>query len=143
MDDLKKRVLPLLIGGICKQGNKSQAEAVVDQVLLRLKRIHRHRTARFLHKAISNLIPKIRLRNRRKAGIIYKVPAPLREGSGLSFASRWFREAVENRSERELVDRIVRELFDAYNRRGEAYKQKQKVHSTALLNRGFVRFFRR
>lgn len=144
MDELDlDKVLSLLVGGICKRGHRIQAELVLAEVKLRLKRTHRHRTPLFLHRAITNLLPKVRLRNRRKAGVIYKVPAPLSTGRRISFACRWFRHAVENRSERELPDRIVRELYDAYHRRGEAYKRKEGVHSTALLNRGFIRFSRR
>lgn len=144
MDELDlEKVLSLLVGGICKRGHRVQAESVLAEVRLQLKLAHRNRTPLFLHRAITNLLPKIRLRNRRKAGVVYKVPAPLSTGRGISFACRWFRQAVENRSERELSDRIIRELHDAYNQRGEAYKRKEAVHSTALLNRGFIRFSRR
>jgi small subunit ribosomal protein S7 len=55
---------------------------------------------------------------------------------------RWFKQAIKNRNEPDLRIRILKELIDAFNKKGEAFKKKESVHQLALLNRGFIKFLK-
>jgi len=134
--------LSAVASGFVKRGGRKRSEAEFRLLLFKLKKNHRSRAYPLFDRGISNLLPKVRLRSKKKAGLVYRVPAPLRPGQALSFATKWFRSAVKARSGRSFGDRLFRELVDAAASRGEAYKKKASTHHTALLNRGFTKFLK-
>ena len=87
--------------------------------------------------------PVVSLRSRRKAGITYRVPYLLAPSSRFSYALRWFRAAVRERTERGFESRLGAELLELGQRRGGTWRRREGLHQTALLNRGFIRLLRR
>jgi ribosomal protein S7 len=87
--------------------------------------------------------PQVMLRSRRKAGISYRIPYLLSSAGQFSYALRWFRASLDERPERTHVRRAVGELLDLAQGRGGAFRRKDALHQTALLNRGFLRLLRR
>jgi hypothetical protein len=122
-----------LLGAFVRHGAGRSTRRLLARQLERSPR----RTA-----ALVRLRPAVQLRNRRKAGVTYRVPAALAGPRRLSYALRWLRAAVRSRSERTLAGRLAAELAAAAAGRGEAARRRQAVHRTALLNRGFVRLLR-
>ena len=89
------------------------------------------------------LRPSVALRSRRKAGISYRIPYLLAPAGQTSHALRWFRAALDERTERTHGRRAVGELLDLARGRGGALRRREAFHQTALLNRGFLRLLRR
>lgn len=83
------------------------------------------------------------LRSRRKAGISYRIPYRLPPAGRFSYALRWFRAALDERSERTHGRRASAELLDLARGRGGTVRRREALHQTALLNRGFLRLLRR
>jgi len=131
-----------LVNSFIRHGKKSFSENLIRSIIIDLKDMYGKNADQILIQAFNNLIPKINLKNKRKAGIIYKIPFILKKGGGLIYAAKWFKIAIKNRSELLLKQRILREIIDASNKRGEAYKKKEMWHKTALLNRGFIKYLR-
>lgn len=87
--------------------------------------------------------PVVSLRSRRKAGITYRVPYLLPPPSRFSYALRWFRASVRERTERGFESRLGAEFLELGQRRGGTWRRREGLHQTALLNRGFIRLLRR
>ena len=128
-----------LAGALVRHGSGARARTLLAQLGRRAKLsalVHPHRL-------LLGTVPVVSLRSRRKAGITYRVPYLLPSRRGFSYALRWFRSAVRERTERTLDQRLAGELLDLGQQRGGTFRRRETLHQTALLNRGFVRLLRR
>ena len=125
-----------------KKGKRAEADRLVQSVVHSFKLSHGSNYQQVIEKAIKNLTPKISLRSRKKAGLSYKIPVAIPDRQAFSLALRWLYQAVNSRPEPQLEVRLYRELLDASNMKGEGVKKRELLHQTAILNRGFVKFFR-
>lgn len=125
-------------------GRRSRAERWISQLLLELKLSQRGSNPhQFALEALHRLTPRVVLRSRRKGGIAYKVPTlPRRSEEPVAYPFRWLRQETKRRPERQLPDRLCRELKEAHRGRGSAHRHREELHRLALLNRGFIRLFR-
>lgn len=132
---MKSRPRPLLgvlTSAFVRHGNRTRVEKAIIPLLKGSNLIN-----------LTPATPAVYLRSKRKAGIVYKLPVPLGDNSARSYALRWLRAAVRTRPERGFPSRLLAELKDLQNRRGETSRRRELVHQTALLNRGFLRLLRR
>jgi len=139
---VNNKIINKLINSFIKDGKKLLSEKKFKFILYELKRLYGKKYFLVLISAIENLIPVLKLKNKKKAGIQYKVPCSLKDDEGLSYALKWFRVAVRERKELKLEVRIVNELIDAYNKKGNAMKKKSYVYELATSNRNFIKFLR-
>lgn len=138
----KKLIINYLVNSFIKNGNRIFAEKLIFSVICELKKVYGKRYLFVLYDSVKNFTPKVKLRNKKKSGIIYKIPYLLNENEGLSYAFKWFRLAVKERKEFTLKTRILKEILDAYKKKGLAVKKKNALHELALNNRGFIKFLK-
>jgi hypothetical protein len=128
-----------LAGSLVRHGSGAQSRKLLSSLWVRSKGAGVPPPPAVLSRAS----PAVSLRSRRKAGITYRVPYLLGPRGRFSYALRWFRAAVRERPERTLLSRLAAELVDLNQGRGGAWRRRDTLHQTALLNRGFIRFLRR
>jgi len=128
-----------LAGALVRHGRGARAR----QLLLSLWRRTKVSSLPTPPRLLALAAPRVSLRSRRKAGITYRVPYVLGSTSHFSYALRWFRAAVRERTERLLDQRLGAELFELSQRKGGTWRRRDALHQTALLNRGFIRLLRR
>lgn len=90
--------------------------------------------------AVDNVQPKLEVRPRRVGGATFQVPMEVDQVRGQALALRWIKEAAENRSERDVEDRMANELLDASNYSGAAFERREEVHKMAEANRAFAHY---
>jgi len=128
-----------LLGAIASTFVRHGKRALVEKALFSLQSEHKEQQLFDLTYAS----PSVSLRSKRKAGIVYKLPAPISPKSSRSYALRWLRSSVRIRKERGFAQRLLSEFRDLRSKRGETFRRRQATHQTALLNRGFLRLLRR
>ena len=69
------------------------------------------------------------------------MPIEVRSNRSLSLALKWLTSAARARkSEKNMVDKLSNELFDAYNKSGMAYKKREDTHKMAEANKAFAHY---
>ena len=57
-----------------------------------------------------------------------------------TLAIRWIVRHARGRGEKTMIDRLVGELLDAANNRGDAVKKKDDMHRMAEANKAFAHY---
>jgi small subunit ribosomal protein S7 len=91
-------------------------------------------------KAIENVGPAVEVKSRRIGGATYQVPLEVGRDRRNTLAIRWIVLNARGRSEKKMEDRLVGELLDAMNNRGNAVKKKDDVHRMADANKAFAHY---
>lgn len=90
--------------------------------------------------AISEISPQIEVKARRVGGATYQIPIEVPPARRTSLAMRWLIAAARRRSEKNIAGRLAAELFDALNKRGEAFKKREDTYRMAKANQAFAHF---
>lgn len=90
--------------------------------------------------ALANVAPFFEVRARRVGGATYSIPVELSLEARRSMAMRTLIRSARKRVSEEMQTRLARELFDALNGRGEAFKKKEEIHKVARANQAFLYF---
>ncbi len=90
--------------------------------------------------ALENVKPLIEVRPRRVGGATYQVPMEVRSERKVSLAIRWLITAAQGRSEKTMINKLMGEILDAYNNKGNAVKKREDVHKMAEANKAFAHF---
>jgi len=139
-----------LQSGLIVNGLSIRSEKAVRMLLLDMKRKYGVGWASASTVVISRLRPSVLLRVRTKAGISHRVPYLLRGLQADSYAVRWFRAGIKRRDERNFFERVrlewlsldsVGQLRQRTVNVGYSGRNRDLVHSTALLNRGMISLF--
>ena len=85
--------------------------------------------------ALENVMPKVEVQPRRRAGSVQMVPSILRSiERGQATALRWILESCEKKSAKSMVVKLQTEILDAYEKKGNAIKKKEELHKLAVNN---------
>lgn len=84
--------------------------------------------------------PKVEVKSRRVGGSTYQVPIEVREERRIALAMRWLRDAAKKRSEKNMKDRLAREILDALQGRGGAMKKREETFKMAEANKAFAHY---
>jgi small subunit ribosomal protein S7 len=139
MDNLQ---LQKLVNSLLFSGKKARSQRLLSSILFDLKVQLGSGRSQALMKSIRNVTPSVRLRSKRKAGVSHKIPFYLSKQNQFSYALRWLRQSAKKRSERGFKLKYISELLDARSSRGEAYRKRESLHQTALLNRGLLKLLK-
>ena len=90
--------------------------------------------------AIENVRPLVEVRSRRVGGATYQVPVEVKSNRSQALAIRWIVNAIRNRKEKSLVDKLSSELMDAAGNKGSAIKKREDTHKMAEANKAFAHF---
>ena len=134
-------VIAKFINYIMNDGKKSKAETIVYKSIQNLSKKTNKDVVEVFKSIIETLRPVIEVKSRRVGGSTYQVPIEVRSNRSLSLALKWLTSAARARkSEKNMVDKLSNELFDAYNKSGMAYKKREDTHKMAEANKAFAHY---
>lgn len=130
------------INRLMKDGKKAVAEKVLYDAFDKLSEKGLNPLETFL-KALETVGPKVEIKARRIGGANYQVPVEVRGDRKMAVAIRWVLEAAEGRPSKEyrsFAEKLVAELQDALEGKGEAIKKRDNTHRQAEANKAFAHF---
>ncbi|MBF8246441.1 MAG: 30S ribosomal protein S7 [Rickettsia sp.] len=133
-------VLSRFINNFMKSGNKFLAEKFAYKALDLLEKKHGLNSEDAFCKAIENVKPNVEVKPVRIGGATYQVPVLVADKRSEVLAIKWIINAAKSYSGNSIYIKIAESLFDAYNKRGAAYKKREDIHKMAESNKAFAHF---
>jgi len=125
----------MLVNRVMKNGKKSLAYKIVYTTLKEIGETTQKNPVEVFDLALENVMPKVEVKPRRRAGSVQMVPKVLRSVErGQANALRWILEACEKKSSKGMVSKLKSEILDAYEQKGNAIKKKEELHKIAANN---------
>jgi small subunit ribosomal protein S7 len=136
----RSRLVQQLINSVMRDGKKSLAERMVYDALATVGERSGKPPVEILDQAIKTLTPVLEVRSRRVGGATYQVPVEVRPTRGRTLAVRWLVEFARERGEKSMPERLAREILDATNEAGGAFKRKDDIYRMAQANKAFAHY---
>ena len=133
-------IIPKLINSIMYDGKKTVAEKIVYDAIDKIKSKSKEEPLNVFNEAINNIKPTVEVRSRRVGGATYQVPVEVKSKRSQALALRWLIEASRKRKDKLMSDKILNEIYDAYQNKGSAIKKKEDTHRMAESNKAFAHF---
>lgn len=125
----------MLVNRVMKNGKKSLAYKIVYNTFKNIGETTEKNPVEVFEIALENVMPKVEVQPRRRAGSVQMVPSILRSvDRGQATALRWILESCEKRSAKSMVSKLQTEILDAYEKKGNALKKKEELHKLAVNN---------
>ena len=137
----KSKVVTRMVNIVLQDGKKATAESIVYGALEKLNE-DKKEAVKMFEEAVKNVMPQQEVRSRRVGGATYQVPYPLKHDRAEALAVRWLVEAARRKQGNEMVERLYKELQDAYEGVGDAIRKRDETHKAAESNRAFAHFAR-
>jgi small subunit ribosomal protein S7 len=136
----RSRLVQQVINKVMLHGKKSTAERIVyDALAIVGERTGRNPTD-VLDDAIEALTPSLEVRSRRVGGATYQVPVEVPQRRARTLAVRWLVTFARSRGEKSMSERLGREIMDATQQQGGAYKRKDDIYRMAQANKAFAHY---
>ena len=136
----KSTIIPKLINSIMYDGKKTIAEKIIYQAIEKIKSKVKEEPLIVFNEAINNIRPTVEVKSRRVGGATYQVPVEVKAKRSQALALKWLIDASRKRKDRNMSDKILNEICDAYQNRGSAIKKKEDTHKMAESNKAFAHF---
>ena len=136
----KSVIIPKLINSIMLDGKKTIAEKIVYDAIDKIKSKSKDEPLTVFNEAINNVRPTVEVRSRRVGGATYQVPVEVKAKRSQALALRWIIDASRKRKDKKMSDKLLNEIFDAYQKRGSAVKKKEDTHKMAEANKAFSHY---
>lgn len=125
----------MLVNRVMKSGKKSVAYRIVYNALKEIGDTTQKNPVEVFEQALENVMPKVEVKPRRRAGSVQMVPRVLKsEDRGKANALRWILEACEKKSSKSMISKLQTEILDAYEKKGNAMKKREELHKIAANN---------
>ncbi|MDQ3712330.1 MAG: 30S ribosomal protein S7 [Acidobacteriota bacterium] len=128
------------INGVMLKGKKSIAENLFYGAMGKVAEKTGEEALKVFKKAIDNVAPALEVKSRRIGGATYQVPLEVSRDRRNTLAIRWIVTNARKRGEKTMEDRLVGELLDATNNRGNAVKKRDEIHRMADANKAFAHY---
>ena len=136
----RSRMVQQVINKVMLHGKKSTAERIVyDALAVVGERTGRNPTD-VLDDAVEALTPSLEVRSRRVGGATYQVPVEVPQRRAKTLAVRWLVTFARSRGEKSMSERLAREIMDATQQQGGAYKRKDDIYRMAQANKAFAHY---
>tara|TARA_B100000401_G_C52613153_1_gene627721 strand:- start:163 stop:633 length:471 start_codon:yes stop_codon:yes gene_type:complete len=136
----KSTIIPKLINSIMYDGKKTIAEKIIYEAIEKIKSKSKEEPLSVFNDAINNIRPTVEVRSRRVGGATYQVPVEVKSKRSQALALRWLIDASRKRKDKKMSDKILNEIYDAYQNKGSAIKKKEDTHKMAESNKAFAHF---
>mgnify|MGYP000741415387 CR=1 FL=1 len=133
-------VLTKFTNAIMLDGRKTVAEAIIIKSFTNIQNKTGESPMSVFNKAIENVRPLVEVRSRRVGGATYQVPVEVKGNRSQALAIRWLVNAIRNRKEKSLMEKLSLELMDAAGNKGSAIKKREDTHKMAEANKAFAHF---
>jgi small subunit ribosomal protein S7 len=149
--DVRKREVPpdpvfgsevatRFINKILLGGKKSTAERIFYGAMNDIADTTGGNPLDVLQTAVRNTMPQVEVRPRRVGGANYQVPVEVPARRQITLSVRWIIDASRKRNERTMRERFAKEIMDAANREGAAYRRREEVYRMAEANRAYSHY---
>ena len=136
----RSRLVQQLINKVMLHGKKSTAERIVYDALAVVGERTGRDPTEVLDEAIEALTPSLEVRSRRVGGATYQVPVEVPQRRARTLAVRWLVTFARGRGEKSMSERLAREIMDATQQQGGAYKRKDDIYRMAQANKAFAHY---
>ncbi len=133
-------VLTKFTNAIMLDGKKTVAEKIINESFSNIQTKTGEAPMSVFNKAIENVKPLVEVRSRRVGGATYQVPVEVKNNRSQALAIRWIVNAVRNRKEKNMTEKLSSELLDAAANKGSAIKKREDTHKMAEANKAFAHF---
>lgn len=128
------------VNQVMRRGKKSIARKNVYTSFDIIKEKTKQEPLDVFEKAIDNVAPRLEVRSRRIGGATYQVPMEVGRKRATTLAMRWIIKSARAGKGVPFAQRLAKELMDANNKEGSAFKKKENVHKMAEANKAFAHF---
>jgi small subunit ribosomal protein S7 len=136
----RSRLVQQLVNKVMVDGKKSLAERIVYDALALVGERTGRDPVEVLDEAIRELTPALEVRSRRVGGATYQVPVEVQPRRARTLAVRWLVQFARVRREKSMPDRLAREILDALQQQGGAWKRKDDIFRMAQANKAFAHY---
>lgn len=130
------------INTIMRQGKKSVARRIFNDMLEELTRRGHKNPKEVLFRAIENAKPAMEVRPKRIGGAVYQVPFEVSPKRQQMLSFRWILGSARGRKGMPMSRRLGAEILEAADGAGTAVKKKEDVERMAQANRAFAHYAR-
>jgi small subunit ribosomal protein S7 len=149
--DVRKREVPpdsvfgsevatRFINKILQGGKKSTAERIFYGAMTDIAETTGGNPLDVLQTAVRNTMPHVEVRPRRVGGANYQIPVEVPARRQITLSVRWITDASRKRNERTMRERFGKEIMEAANREGAAYRRREEVYRMAEANRAYSHY---
>ncbi len=128
------------INKLMLSGKKSVAEKIVYQSLQNMGESLKDSPLKLYEQVIKNVMPVMEVKSRRIGGSNYQVPVEVRKARSVSLGMRWLIDNARKRAGKGMIEKLSKEMIEAYNGTGASVKKKDDIHKMAEANRAFAHF---
>ncbi|MFI4819124.1 MAG: 30S ribosomal protein S7 [Enterobacterales bacterium] len=121
-------------------GKKSISEKIVYDALNYLSKKSGRSNIESFELALENVRPVVEVKSRRIGGSTYQVPVEVRPIRSNALAMRWIIAAARKRKEKSMSLRLYKELLNATEKKGFAFKKREDIHKMAEANKAFSHY---
>ncbi|MEI6500516.1 MAG: 30S ribosomal protein S7 [Armatimonadota bacterium] len=121
-------------------GKKSTAERIIYGALSDIADVTGNNPLDVQQTAVRNTMPAVEVKPRRVGGANYQVPVEVMARRQITLSVRWIVDAARKRNERTMRQRFAKEIMDAANREGAAYRKREDVYRMAEANRAYSHY---
>src|SRR2546427_1753504 len=136
----RSKLVQQVINKVMLDGKKSVAERIVYDALAILAERSDQDPVETLESSIKVLTPTLEVKSRRVGGATYQVPVEVAPRRARTLAVRWLVEFARARREKSMADRLAREILDATQQQGGAWKRKDDIFRMAQANKAFAHY---
>lgn len=133
-------IVTKLINNIMLDGKKTIAQKIVYNAFKIIEKELKKPAMTIFNDALDNIMPLIEVKPRRIGGATYQVPVEVNANRKQTLALRWLTLYSRKRNEKTMVERLAKELIDAYNNSGASVKKKEEVYKMAEANKAFAHY---
>ncbi len=133
-------ILSKFIRGLMVSGKLSTAEKIVYDALQAVEDKVKQSGLEVFLQALDNVRPLVKVKARRVGGSTYQIPIEVSDEAGWSLAMRWVSTAARGKKGSSMEERLTREILEAFEKRGDAFRKKEETHKMAEANRAFAHY---
>lgn len=134
-----QQILFKLSNMFCKNGKKQIPLNVLLNLLRTLKVKKKKNGISVLMKALNNISPVAELKVKVMGRVTHKIPVPVSKERELKLGIKVLSNNVQKRLEPTFFSRLVGEILDSFDKRGNSYKFKLDLNKEIKQNRSLVR----
>ncbi len=133
-------IITRLINVVMLDGKKGTAQSIVYGALNRVAEMTGKDAFETFNLALENIMPTLEVRSRRIGGQNYQVPCEVRPERRSTLGLRWLVTYARKRSEKTMEEKLAKEIVDATNSQGQAFKKREDTHRMAEANKAFANY---
>lgn len=133
-------IITRLINTVMLDGKKGTAQSIVYGALNRVADLTGKDAFEVFNLALENIMPTLEVRSRRIGGQNYQVPCEVRPERRSTLGLRWLVTYARKRSEKTMEEKLAKEIVDATNSQGQAFKKREDTHRMAEANKAFANY---